>query len=116
MGSDTSSRGNEQRACQIDIDLLIQATQRQTAADSVYIAIPRPAKMTRNGRWRGIKRLLRRLELGLIIVTFKKEGADVRLVEHPIPAAKRRDGVSAAGSPLTARAHSLYRSISFPAQ
>ncbi|MCH7908323.1 MAG: hypothetical protein IIB38_01755 [Candidatus Hydrogenedentes bacterium] len=75
----------------LSIDLLIQATQRQTAADAVYIAIPRPAKMTRNGRWRGIKRLLRRLELGLIIVTFTSDGAEVRLVEHPVLAAKRRD-------------------------
>ena len=75
----------------LNVDLLIQATQRQAAADAVYVAIPRPAKMGRGGHWRGAKRLLRRLELGLIVVSFVRKKAQVQVVHHPVPVNRRKD-------------------------
>jgi len=36
------------------ISLLLQATQRQRVADSVYVAIPKPPDRERRARWRHI--------------------------------------------------------------
>ena len=46
------------------LELLSQATARQRFADLVYVAVPGPIPRRSRRRWRGIKRLLRRLELG----------------------------------------------------
>jgi hypothetical protein len=62
-------------------DLLIQATARQRLSDSVYVALPYPPCGGWSKRWRGIKHLLRRLELGLLFV----QGDDVEAVFHPTP-------------------------------
>ena len=73
--------------------LLIQATERQRAADSVYVAIAAPKGPQRGPRWRGMLRLLRRLELGLIIVHFRPGGARVEVLIHPgpyVPRARKR--------------------------
>jgi len=63
--------------------LLIQATQRQRAADSVYVAIPRPKGGSFSKEWNGVCHLLKRLELGLIIVSFKGKRAEVEIAFHP---------------------------------
>jgi hypothetical protein len=63
--------------------LLIQATDRQKITDSVYVALPGPYRQ-RSSRWRNIKHLLRRLELGLITVTFEHP-PQVRVIFHPLP-------------------------------
>ena len=65
--------------------LLIQATDRQRITDSVYVALPGPVKRGNKGRWRGIQRLLRRLELGLITVTLGPGPPVVEIVFHPLP-------------------------------
>lgn len=70
------------------VDLLVQATQRQRITESVYVAIPRPT--TWGARERGIKRLLRRLELGLIWVSEGGRKPNVEIVFHPLPYQKRR--------------------------
>jgi hypothetical protein len=62
--------------------LLIQATERQRFADSVYVALPRPAGASRS-HWRGVQHLLRRLELGLILVSFPAGLPYVDIVFHP---------------------------------
>jgi hypothetical protein len=67
--------------------LLVQAARRQRAADSVYVALPRP-KVSR--RWNDIKHLLRRLELGLIFVSFRRKRATVEVIFHPLPFERRR--------------------------
>jgi hypothetical protein len=55
-------------------DLLIQAIERQSAADAVYVALPVEGALSRRDRyskrWCGMEKLLKRLELGLIIVAF----------------------------------------------
>ena len=65
--------------------LLIQATQRQKVADSVYIAIPRPKGGRRGTDWHDMCHLVRRLELGLILVSPGAKGEEVEIVFHPGP-------------------------------
>jgi hypothetical protein len=64
-------------------DLLIQAAKRQRMTDSVYVALPRQ----KNGRkLRGMKHLLRRLELGLIFVSLNgRRKSRVEVAFHPVP-------------------------------
>ncbi len=65
--------------------LLIQAAQRQTVTDSVYVAIPRPAESLRSKKWKGIRHLLRRMELGLILVAVPSLAPSIEIVFHPLP-------------------------------
>jgi hypothetical protein len=67
------------------VALLAQATERQRATDSVYVAVPAPKEGRRGRRWRGVRRLLRRLELGLIWVHVRPSGTRVEVVLHPEP-------------------------------
>ncbi|MDQ1256332.1 MAG: hypothetical protein QG656_928 [Candidatus Hydrogenedentes bacterium] len=67
------------------IDLLIQATERQRISDSVYVAIPAPDDMGRSRKWRGVKRLLRQLELGLILVFLDGPKPRIEVLFHPLP-------------------------------
>ncbi len=71
--------------------LLLQATQRQRVGDSVYVALPRPDGRERSAQWRHILHLLRRLELGLILVSFAGEQPLVQIVFHPLPFARKRN-------------------------
>lgn len=54
----------------LTVDLLVQATKRQRLSDQVYIAIPKPKYKLRSKRWTDLCHLVRRLELGLIVVSF----------------------------------------------
>lgn len=66
----------------LTVDLLIQAAKRQRLTDQVYIAIPRP-KNLRSKRWADVCHLLRRLELGLIIVSFSGKNRKAEIVFDP---------------------------------
>jgi hypothetical protein len=84
----TGTRGEELVVVELktgaNMKLLVQATDRQRITDSVYVAIPAP-KSQRGSHWRGVKRVLRMLELGLLIVHFGKAGARVEQVFGPEP-------------------------------
>ncbi len=55
------------------LKLLLQATQRQKLAEKVYIALPAPTGRQRFSKaFKEYEHLLRRLELGLILVHFKE--------------------------------------------
>ncbi|MCJ8008558.1 DUF2161 domain-containing phosphodiesterase [Lederbergia wuyishanensis] len=69
----------------LNIELLIQATKRQRLTDTVYIAIPKPNYSLRTKKWKDICYLIRRLELGLIIVSFQKSGAYAEVKIQPDP-------------------------------
>lgn len=80
------------------VDLLAQATDRQRITSGVYVALPRPKSSLRSSKWKGIKRLLRRLELGLIFVSLDSHQPRVEVVFHPKPyqlkkMRKAREGV-----------------------
>ncbi|WP_102262773.1 DUF2161 domain-containing phosphodiesterase [Mesobacillus jeotgali] len=68
----------------LNIDLLLQATRRQRLTDLVYIAIPKPKRISRK-RWNDIIQLVKRLELGLIIVSFSGNRKSVEIKVHPEP-------------------------------
>jgi hypothetical protein len=71
-------------------DLLIQAIDRQRITDSVYVALPGPFNLRRGSRWHGIKKLLSRLEIGLIVVDPKPASPQIKVVSHPSPYRRRR--------------------------
>jgi hypothetical protein len=72
------------------ISLLVQAAQRQRATDSVYVVLPRPKGGIYTRHWRAATHLLRRLELGLILVTFGGRAAQVEVVFHPLPYERKK--------------------------
>lgn len=95
MGCDiTATRDDElvvvEMKLRFGVDLLIQAIQRQKVADAVYVAIPRPDGLGWTRKWRGIEHMLRRLELGLILVSFSGRRANVEVKLHPLPFTRRR--------------------------
>jgi hypothetical protein len=69
----------------LNIELLIQATKRQRLTDVVYIAIPKPKMNLRSKRWTDICHLIKRLELGLIIVSFTGNRKKTEIMFHPTP-------------------------------
>jgi hypothetical protein len=75
----------------LNVPLLVQAVRRQRLTDSVYVAIPRPSN---KWKWwkenRGTQHLLRRLELGLILVSLDPEKPAVEIVFHPLPFSRRK--------------------------
>lgn len=70
-----------------NMQLLIQATDRQRITDSVYVAVPDQGS---NRRFTGIKRVLKQLELGLLIVTTSTLGQRVVKVFDPLPRQKKK--------------------------
>ena len=70
--------------------LLIQASDRQRVADAVYVGLPYPKDLRRHRNWRGMCHLLKRLELGLIVVHFLKSGPRAEVAFHPGPYNPRR--------------------------
>lgn len=74
----------------LNLTLILQAVNRQKSADSVYIAIPTPNNRRYPKNWKNILHLLKRLELGLIIVTFLKSKKRVDIVLHPCDYVKRK--------------------------
>ena len=75
----------------MSLALLVQAANRQRITDTVYVAIPRPAN---KWKWwkesRGVQHVLRRLELGLILVSTAPGADGVDVVFHPLPFARRK--------------------------
>lgn len=92
----------------LSVALLAQAAARQKAVDSVYVVVPHPGSKVRSKDWRNACHLVRRLELGLILVglpplTVSRKNAEHRdLVEdqareasveiafHPIPFERKK--------------------------
>lgn len=63
--------------------LLMQAVKRQRAADSVYVAIPKPKGGRFSTNWNEMCHLLKRLELGLMVVSFKGKKGELEILFHP---------------------------------
>ncbi|MDZ5471534.1 DUF2161 family putative PD-(D/E)XK-type phosphodiesterase [Bacillus sp. 31A1R] len=68
----------------LNIDLLIQATKRQRITDLVYIGIPKPKRLS-SKKYYEICHLARRLEIGLIMVSFKRKTPSVEVCVSPEP-------------------------------
>ena len=76
--------------CALNTALLIQAVQRQKITDSVYIALPYPRESLYSRRWRHIQHLLKRLELGLILVSVQEAPPQIQILFHPLPMARKK--------------------------
>ncbi len=68
----------------ITTTLLIQAARRKEICDSVYIAVPIPPGKSVLPNYKGLKILLKRLEVGLILLRFLKTKTRVEIVLHPV--------------------------------
>lgn len=79
----------------LNFDVVLQAVERQRFADLVYIAVPKNARILSTKRWSRICHLLRRLELGLLLVTVKKDISYVEEALKPLPF-DRKKSISAA--------------------
>lgn len=69
----------------MSLTLLIQAAQRKDISDAVYIAVPLPPGKKDLPNARGLRNLLKKLEIGLILVRFMKTKTKVDVVLHPRP-------------------------------
>lgn len=67
----------------INLELLLQSTRRQRMKAAIYAAVPSPR--TNNRAWRERARLLRRLDIGLIVVNLHSARPSVQLLFHPGP-------------------------------
>ena len=74
----------------INVQLLAQAVERQRYADGVYVAVPIESATKYPPNFRSLRRLLRRLEVGLLLVRFLRRGVRVELVFHPAEYTGRR--------------------------
>lgn len=61
----------------LSLELVVQGAKRQKSADLVYLAVPKPKRLQLKGKWRDTISLLRRLNLGLIVVG--KAGIEIML-------------------------------------
>lgn len=52
----------------LNLEVILQAADRQRLADIVYIAVPKKGKAMTTQRWKLICHLLKRLEIGLLLV------------------------------------------------
>lgn len=57
---------------QLNLEVILQAAERQKIAEVVYIAVLKPGDFKKNAKYKRICHLLRRLEIGLILVSFKQ--------------------------------------------
>jgi len=69
----------------LNITLLVQAANRQKYTKEVYIAIPRPKTSLRKRKWKDLVHLIRRMELGLILVSFEGRRPSLDIVHEPSP-------------------------------
>lgn len=69
----------------LNLDLVMQATKRQRLTEQVYVAIPRPTYSLRSQKWRDICYLMRRLEVGLLVVSLQTGEEQVKVIHHPTP-------------------------------
>lgn len=69
----------------VNLEVILQAVQRQRTADIVYIAVPKNNKVLLTAKWRNVCHLLRRLEIGLLLVNNGKPPAVVEEILAPKP-------------------------------
>jgi len=73
----------------VNLTLLVQATKRQSISETVYVAVPAPTK--RNRQWRGTLTVLKRLELGLLLVEEGVMGMIVSKQFDPVPYQRKKN-------------------------
>lgn len=66
----------------INLTLVLQAMERKTATDWVFVAIPRP-RASRGGNFSAFKRLLKKLQIGLITVALDSPAKLTEIILFP---------------------------------
>lgn len=74
----------------MSLDLVLQAVERQRSVDGVYVAVPARTEGPPIRNFRRVRGLLRKLELGLILVHARPSGTRVEIRFHPAPWRARR--------------------------
>lgn len=75
-----------------NLELVFQGIDRQRISDNVYLAVEAPARKGKPlERWNEAKKLCRRLELGLIGVSFSSAGTKVEVVCDPSTPVRKKD-------------------------
>ncbi|MGE5677065.1 MAG: DUF2161 family putative PD-(D/E)XK-type phosphodiesterase, partial [Pseudomonadota bacterium] len=69
----------------LNLEVILQATQRQRLTDQVYIAVPKPGRDMYSKRWKNLNYLLKRLQLGLIFVSLGDDGEHAEVAFEPVP-------------------------------
>jgi hypothetical protein len=75
-----------------NLPLVLQGIERQRACDTVYLAVEAPSTRADKGRWADVQRLCRRLDLGLLTVSFAAHREPrIDVICEPGPYQPRRD-------------------------
>ncbi len=69
----------------VNLEVILQAAVRQRIADFVYIAVPKNSKVICTANWKNICYLLRRLEIGLLLVACRNKFMAVEVALQPEP-------------------------------
>jgi hypothetical protein len=89
----------------LSVSLLAQAVDRQRAFGSVYVVLPHPGRRVRSREWRAACRLLKRLELGLVLVDLRAADAAPNSPEtHVVDAPREPDGARLSDGPVAGTA------------
>jgi len=72
------------------LSLVAQAVKRKEITDSVYVAVPLPIGKNHLPSFSHAKLILKKLEIGLILVNFLKTKTKVEVIFHPKEYIKRR--------------------------
>lgn len=96
MGCDVTATKDEQLLIVelklgLNTTFLVQAIDRQRLTDLVYVALPKPSAREWRLRWPGLQQLLRRLELGLLLVSFTGGDGYVEVAFDPGPYEQRKN-------------------------
>ncbi|MEH7502795.1 DUF2161 family putative PD-(D/E)XK-type phosphodiesterase [Neobacillus drentensis] len=75
----------------LNVELLIQAAKRQRITDKVYVAIPKSKHRLNSKRWTNKCHLIRRLELGLIVVSSPGKRGWAEIIFEPTPFNRRKN-------------------------
>ncbi|SIQ79707.1 hypothetical protein SAMN05920897_11539 [Alkalispirochaeta americana] len=69
----------------LSLDLLFQAARRKALTEAVYIAVPLRGSKSSLRKGRALQDLLRRLEVGLLVVRFLQRTTRIEVLLHPQP-------------------------------
>lgn len=67
----------------LNLDVIVQSVLRQKLTDKVYIAVPKPGRELFSKRWNNICHVLKRLGIGLILVSFRSARAFAQIEFEP---------------------------------
>jgi hypothetical protein len=65
----------------LNLEVILQAAERQKIAETVYVAVLKPKNFKKSQKYKRICHLLRRLEIGLMLVTLTTDKCHVEVVQ-----------------------------------